>query len=150
MVHKPLGDDVRHDFVCAVIALPALVSQREGKRASNVSGVRGRELVCVGPDHAGGQGGAENSLVASMVPPGEVRASKLLLFLVYFKTARAPFGRFVLWYFGVDTESAFFPAPHLVPRFGAARAARPLNSRTCSGPPPRRMRLWRPGRSRST
>src|SRR5208283_495191 len=51
MLNKPLSDDLGHDLVRVVDALPALEAQREGDRIGEVGRVGGRELVGVG--HAG-------------------------------------------------------------------------------------------------
>ncbi len=48
VLHKPLGDDLRHDLVCVVDALAALESQRKGQRRREVGRVGGRERFGVG------------------------------------------------------------------------------------------------------
>ena len=48
VLHKALGDDLRHDLVGVVDALAALVSKRIGQRRGQVGRVGGRELVGVG------------------------------------------------------------------------------------------------------
>ena len=43
MLHKPLGDDLRHDLVCIVDALAALVAERMSERCGKVGRVGGSE-----------------------------------------------------------------------------------------------------------
>jgi len=43
MLHKALGDDLRHDLIGVVDAIVALKAQREGERGGEVVGRRGRE-----------------------------------------------------------------------------------------------------------
>ena len=49
MLNKPLGDDLRHDLICIVDALAALVAQCEGERRGEVGRIGGRETVGVIP-----------------------------------------------------------------------------------------------------
>ncbi len=48
MLDKPLGDDLRHDFVGVVDALAALKPQGERQRVGEVGYVGGRQLIGVG------------------------------------------------------------------------------------------------------
>jgi hypothetical protein len=48
MLHKPLGDDLGHEFVGVVDALTTLIAECEGERRGKVGQVCVRELVGVG------------------------------------------------------------------------------------------------------
>jgi hypothetical protein len=48
MLHKPLGDDLGHEFVGVVDALTTLIAECEGERRGKVGQVCGREPVGVG------------------------------------------------------------------------------------------------------
>lgn len=48
VLHKPLGHDLRHDLICVVDALAALVSERIGKCAGEVGGFGGCQSVQIG------------------------------------------------------------------------------------------------------
>ena len=45
VLHKPPGDDLRHDLVGVVDALPAPVAESVGERGREVGRVGGRELA---------------------------------------------------------------------------------------------------------
>jgi Rap1a immunity proteins len=44
VLHKPLGDDLRHDLICIVDALAALVSERMSERCGKVGRVGARTM----------------------------------------------------------------------------------------------------------
>jgi hypothetical protein len=54
VLHKPLGEDLRHELVGVVDALAALEAQGEGQRAGDVLGsggckAIGRNVICAKP-----------------------------------------------------------------------------------------------------
>ncbi len=48
MLHKALGDDLRHNLIGVPDALAALVAERVGERGGKVGRLGGREFVRVG------------------------------------------------------------------------------------------------------
>ena len=48
MLNKPLGDNLRREFVCVMDSLAAVEAQREGERRGNLRRVGGRSLSASG------------------------------------------------------------------------------------------------------